>query len=227
MFTLVTILIVSYLLGSIPVSLIAGRIRGIDLHAIGSGNAGATNVFRTLGVGAGILVFIMDAAKGFMATRLVTQLRLEQNLPGWLGDNAEIWIMVIAGSAAILGHVYTIIGRYFYGTFKGGKGVATGTGMLLGIIPVAIGVAMALFSAIVYTTRFVSLGSIIATVSLPLTLLVQRLVFHDYYPGPIFWFVAIVPVFILYTHRENVKRLLAGTEKRIGARSETPTTQEG
>lgn len=220
MITLAVILVASYLLGSIPVSLIAGRIRGIDLHAIGSGNAGATNVFRTLGVSAGVIVFIMDVAKGFLATRLVTQVRLEDSLPAWLGTHGDIWLMVIAGAAAMLGHVYTIIGRYFYGTFKGGKGVATGTGMLLGLIPIAIGVAMALFSAIVYSTRIVSLGSIIATVSLPITLLVQRLVFHDYFPGPIFLFVAIVPVFILYTHRENVRRLLAGTEKRIGAKSE-------
>lgn len=226
MITLVVILIASYLLGSIPVSLIAGRIRGIDLHAIGSGNAGATNVFRTLGVGAGVLVFFMDVAKGFLATRIVTQVRLEDSLPAWLGTHADIWIMVIAGAAAILGHVYTIIGRYFYGTFKGGKGVATGTGMLLGLIPLAIGIAMALFSAVVYTTRFVSLGSIIATVSLPLTLLIQRLVFHDYFPGPIFLFVAIVPVFILYTHRENVKRLLAGTEKRIGSKTDAVESQE-
>ncbi len=226
MLTLVAILIVSYLLGSIPVSLIVGRVSGIDLHAMGSGNAGATNVFRSVGTKAGVIAFLGDVTKGLLATVVVSRLRLGDGLPVWLGANADVWIMVIAGSAAMLGHVYTIIGRYFYGTFKGGKGVATGTGMLLGLIPIAIGIAMALFTAVVYTTRFVSLGSIVATVSLPLTLLVQRLVFHDYFPGPVFLFVAIVPVFILYTHRENVKRLLQGTEKRIGVKVEAAPDQE-
>jgi len=215
MLTLFTVLFASYLLGSIPNSVIAGRVRGVDLHRIGSGNAGATNVFRTLGKGAGTVVFVGDVLKGLLATVVVSQLRLGDGLPAWLGPDSEAWIKVIAGSASILGHVYTAIGRYFYGTFRGGKGVATGMGMLLGLIPVAIGIAVVIFSAVVYTTRFVSLGSILATLSLPLSLLIQRNVFEWDIPGPIFGFTLVVPLFILYTHRANVKSLLAGTERRI------------
>ncbi len=219
--SLLTILLVSYLLGSIPNSVIAGRVRGIDLHKIGSGNAGATNVFRTLGTGAGVLVFVGDVLKGLLATVIVSKFRIGDGLPGWMGADADAWIKVIAGSAAILGHVYTAIGRYFYGTFRGGKGVATGAGMLLGFIPVAIGIAMVIFTAVVYTTRFVSLGSILATLSLPFSLLIQRDVFGWEIPGPMFGFTLVVPLFIIYTHRTNVKHLLAGTERRIGNGAET------
>lgn len=220
MVTLLCILALSYLLGSIPSALIVGRVRGVYLEQHGSGNAGATNALRVLGTGYGLLVFAMDILKGFLATRVVGTLDLGDGLPLWLGQNAEAWAMVMAGAAAMLGHVYTIIGRYFYGRWRGGKGVATGTGMLLGLIPVAIGVAMALFTVIVYTTRFVSLGSILATASLPLTLLLQR-AFGAHIPGPFFVFSLVVPVFILYTHRANVKRLLQGTESRIAPRGAT------
>lgn len=224
MITLSVIVLASYLLGSIPNSVIAGRVRGVDLHALGSGNAGATNVFRSVGKRAGIAVFLADVAKGLLATALISRIRLFDGLPGWMGDNADAWIMVIAGSAAILGHVYTAIGRYFYGTFRGGKGVATGAGMLLGLIPLAIGIAMVIFTTVVYATRFVSLGSILATASLPLSLLLQQEVFGWDIPGPIFGFTVVVPLFILYTHRANVKRLLAGTETRIGKGSSPRTT---
>lgn len=219
--SLLIILVVSYVLGSIPNSVIAGRVRGIDLHKIGSGNAGATNAFRTLGKGAGALVFVGDVLKGLLATVVVSQFRIGDGLPGWMGPDADAWIKVIAGSAAMLGHVYTAIGRYFYGTFRGGKGVATGAGMLLGFIPIAIGIAMVIFTTVVYTTRFVSLGSILATLSLPFSLLIQRDVFGWDIPGPMFGFTLVVPLFILYTHRTNVKHLLAGTERRFGAKAES------
>ena len=218
--TLFTILVVSYLLGSIPNSIIAGRVRGIDLHKMGSGNAGTANVFRALGKGAGTLVFVGDVLKGLLATVVASQLRFGDGLPLWLGPDSDAWIRVFAGSAAILGHVYTLIGRYFYGTFRGGKGVATGLGMLLGLIPVAIGVAIVIFAVLVYTTRFVSLGSILSTLSLPFSLLVQRGPIGWDIPGPIFGFTLVVPLFILYTHRANVKRLLAGTERQIEKRTE-------
>lgn len=220
MLTLSTVLIVSYALGSIPNSVIAGRIRGVDLHKMGSGNAGATNVFRTLGKGAGALVFLGDVLKGLLATVVVSQLRFADGLPAWLGPDAEAWIKVFAGSAAMLGHVFTGIGRYFYGTFRGGKGVATGMGMLLGLIPVAIVTAVGIFALLVFATRLVSLGSILATLSLPFSLLIQRDTLGWDIPGPIFGFTLVVPLFILYTHRANVKQLLAGTERRFEGQAE-------
>ena len=219
MITLLVILIASYLLGSIPSAFIVGRVQGVYLEQHGSGNAGATNALRVLGTRWGALVFAMDIVKGLLATRVVGTLHLDP-LPAWLGPNAEAWAMVLAGAGAMLGHVYTIIGRYFYGRWRGGKGVATGAGMLLGLIPLAIGVAILIFAVIVALTRYVSLGSILATTSIPFTLLIERAAGLTV-PKPFFLFALIVPLFIMYTHRENIKRLLAGTERQIGRRAET------
>ena len=218
MLTLLTILFVSYLLGSIPSALIAGRVRGVRLEEHGSGNAGATNALRVLGPLAGAFVFAADVLKGLLAVAGVSRLRLGDGLPALLGPQADAWVMVLAGLAAMLGHVFTVVGLYFYGNLRGGKGVATGAGMLLGMVPVAVGVAFVLFTGVVALTRFVSLGSIVATVSIPLTILVQRAL-GGHVPAPVFLLALALPLFILYTHRANVRRLLTGTESRIGRRS--------
>ena len=225
MLTLFVIILASYVLGSVPSAFIVGRVRGVYLEQHGSGNAGATNALRVLGTRYGALVFAMDILKGFLATRALSLIRLGEGIPAWLGSdpNADMWVMVIAGAAAMTGHVFTIIGRYFYGSWRGGKGVATGAGMLLGLIPVAILIAIAIFAAVVALTRYVSLGSILATSSIPFTLLIERALGFGV-PGPFFAFAVIVPLFIIYTHRSNVKRLLNGTESRIGQSKAEPST---
>ena len=219
MSTLALVLLLSYLLGSIPTALLVGKARGVDLRQHGSGSVGATNAMRVLGKGPGLFVFLFDVLKGLAATRLVSGIRLGGGLPGWLGPDADAWVMMLAGAAAMLGHVYTVSGRVFYGSWKGGKGVATGAGMLLGIVPIAIGLAFGLWILIVAVTRYVSLGSILGALSLPITVLVQRALGQDV-PTPFLIFTLVVPLFILYTHRANVKRLLKGTESRFGQKVE-------
>jgi glycerol-3-phosphate acyltransferase PlsY len=222
--TLLTILLLSYLLGSIPSALIVGRVRGVYLEKHGSGNAGATNALRVLGPQAGVFVLLADMLKGLLAVAVISRLRLGDGLPAWLGEEADAWVAVLAGMAALLGHVYTIVGRYFYGRWRGGKGVATAGGMLFGLVPLAAGVGLALFAGVVALTRFVSLGSLAAAVAIPLTVLVERAAGLEVAP-PILLLTLIVPVIILYTHRANVRRLLSGTESRLGQR--TPPRPEG
>lgn len=219
MLSLALVLLLSYALGSIPTALLVGKAKGVDLRQHGSGSVGATNALRVLGKGPGAFVFIADALKGLIATRALGTLRLAGDLPGWLGPDGDAWVMVLAGSAAMLGHVYTVTGRLFYGSWRGGKGVATGAGMLLGLVPLAIGLAFGLWVLIVWLTRYVSLGSILGALSLPVTVLVQRAVGQDV-PTPFLIFTIVVPLFILYTHRENVKRLVNGTESKFGQKVE-------
>lgn len=216
MLTLTAILALSYLLGSIPWSLVVGRMMGVDIREHGSGNAGATNAWRVLGKGPGAVVFALDFLKGLLAVALLSRLRLGDGLPAWLGsaETAGAWAMVLAGMAAMLGHVYTLTGRLFFGSWKGGKGVATGGGMFFGLAPIAGFVGVAVFLAVTLATRFVSLASILTAASLPVTLLVRRALGADV-AGPVLGFALIVPLFILYTHRTNVRRLLDGTEARV------------
>ena len=223
MTSVVLICFLSYLLGAIPFSLIVARSKGVDLRQHGSGNAGATNVYRVMGKGPGALVFVLDCLKGVVATVLISQIRVDgESLIGLLGSRpvlADTWPMIMAGAAAMLGHVFTIWGRLFFGSWRGGKGVATGTGMLAGLIPVAIGIGVLLFIGIVALTRTVSLGSILASASLPLTLVVGHFAFGHPEPPPIWVFAIAVPVFILWTHRANVKRLIQGTEPKFSSGS--------
>lgn len=208
------ILLVSYLLGSIPTSILAARLlRGIDIRQHGSGNAGATNVFRVLGPGPGVVVMLIDMLKGVIAVALMAFVvrSLGVEAPAFLGSWGEAWLLVAAGAAAVIGHIYTI-----YAGFKGGKGVATGAGVVVALAPVPVLVGTVLFFLIVALTRYVSLGSILAAISLPLTQIVRHLAFGIDIPVPIMWFCALIPLLILYTHRANLVRLLRGTESRIG-----------
>ena len=219
--SLLLILGLSYLLGAIPFSLVVGRMMGVDLRQRGSGNAGATNALRVLGKGPGLAVFLLDFAKGLAAVVLVSELRVgDETLVGLLGSRPELaaaWAATLAGTAAMLGHVFTVWGRLFFGSWKGGKGVATGAGMLTGLAPIPVGLAALVFAAVLAATRYVSLGSILAAVSLPVSLVVLHVVFGAESPPPVWAFAVLVPAFIVWTHRANVRRLLDGTESRIGA----------
>lgn len=187
--------IVSYLLGSIPTGYLVAKAKGVDIRAVGSGNIGATNVFRILGKTAGISVLLVDALKGFVACRYVA-----------FGPNApsEAHTM-IAGLFAILGHNYTCWLR-----FKGGKGIATSAGVLLALSPVGFAVAVATFLIVLALSRYVSLSSIIAALVLP---------FGVWLAGGTSRMIALMTFFgamAIYKHRANIQRLMAGTESRIG-----------
>ncbi len=200
----------SYLLGAVPFSLVVARTHGVDLRAHGSGNAGATNVWRVLGKGPGALVFALDFAKGLLPTLLAPRL-VEAAA---LGADGGAWLAVLAGTAAMVGHVVTVWGRVFFGSWKGGKGVATGAGLIAGLIPVATLVAVAVFAGAMWATRWVSLGSILGALSLPATLAAQTAL-GARFAAPIWGFALVVPLFIVWTHRTNVRRLLDGTEPRL------------
>ncbi len=188
--------LLAYALGSLPTGYLAGRFRGTDLREHGSGNLGATNVYRVLGAGAAAPVVIVDVAKGFVPTLL---------FPGWDGT-AGAGLAVAYGLAAIAGHVWPFTLR-----FRGGKGVATGAGVLLALAPLTTLVALFVWIGVVSLTRYVSVGSIITATLVPLL----ALVFDA--PSATVWFGVVVALFVWWTHRENLRRLLAGTEHRFGS----------
>lgn len=192
-------LIASYLLGSIPTSYLTVRLlKGQDLRTLGSGNLGATNLFRVLGWKYAIPVGLFDMMKG-AAPVLVFAPRAGGT------DMAAI----LLGLAAITGHVFSV----FVG-FKGGKGVATGAGVVLGLAPWAFLTALALWAIVVKTTGYVSLGSIVASGTLPLAVYILH-------PErrPLLWVFGGLAAAILLLHRANIRRLLAGTENRFGRRA--------
>ena len=184
-------LVLAYLLGSIPFALIAGKLHGVDLREAGSGNLGATNVFRTLGRTAGVTVMVLDIAKGAAAVLVAVALT----------DNP--W-PIAAGALAILGHVFPV-----WTHFKGGKGVAVGAGALIGLVPAASGVLLVLWILLVVFTRYVSVASIVAALA------AAPLAFVFGAPWSYVVFIALAGLFVIYKHRENIVRLVHGDESRI------------
>lgn len=197
-------LLAGYLLGSIPTGYWLGLMKGVDIRRVGSGNIGATNVFRALGKTAGIFVLVVDALKGYAACRLVAPLAARM-LDG-AGAHAE-YLVIVAGIAAILGHNYT-----FWLRFQGGKGVATTAGVLLGLSPGGFLLSLGVWVAVFAASRYVSLASIAAAVALPIAVWLS-----DGSPTLIVVF-AIVGILAIFKHRSNIQRLMAGTENRFGAK---------
>jgi glycerol-3-phosphate acyltransferase PlsY len=197
--------ILAYLLGSIPTAVWVGtKIYGKDVRNFGSGNAGATNTFRVLGKKAGIFVLFCDVLKGFLATHLGTLLLERDNI---VKDDL-IYYQMACGILAIIGHIYPI-----FANFKGGKGVATILGMVIALHPQVSLLSILVFLLILIATHYVSLGSIIAGFSFPLFLVIIP-VFRQNNPA-LFIFSTILALVLVYTHRQNIKRLLAGNENKI------------
>ena len=196
---------ISYLIGSIPTAIIYGRLtRKIDIREHGSGNAGATNVFRVLGWKAGLLVMLIDMLKGLVATTLIYRLGI-----GTAGMELEL-LKIISGLSAVFGHIWTV-----FAGFKGGKGVGTGAGMLFGLIPGAVFAGIIIFLLTVGISRYVSLGSILGSVTVPVSLFIRKFALHQEISTSILIFGICIPVLIIYTHRSNIKRLLKGDENKI------------
>ena len=213
---LTIVLLFSYIIGSIPTSIIATRLAEAgDIRKFGSGNAGGTNVLRMLGWKIGLAVILFDLFKGVVATYYVPQLFWNPNtLPfNNLTPFQDFTVVqIICGIAAVLGHIWTL-----FAGFKGGKGVATGAGMILGLAPVEFVVAIAVFSLVFLAWRYVSLGSIMATMAIPMSMFIRENLFHVDIPGyhTLVYFAIAVFLLITYTHRENIKRLLEGTENKL------------
>jgi acyl phosphate:glycerol-3-phosphate acyltransferase len=208
----------AYLLGSIPFGLLIARSRGIDIRAHGSGNIGATNVFRVLGKKYGLLTFLCDAAKGFLAVVLARQIAAHWPVTIWMarghGRLLEWFDPAAAGITAalgcILGHSFPIWLR-----FKGGKGVATSLGVLIGMMPWPSLIIFALWGIIFKISRYVSLASLLAALALPIVV-VGFLLLGWMRGWAYFYFAVAAAVLIILRHRSNIQRLLAGTENRFG-----------
>ena len=182
----------AYLVGSVPFGYLIGRARGVDVRTVGSRNIGATNVYRTVGKGWGLLAFLCDFLKGLLPTLAAIR---------WSG---EVNVPVCVGLACVVGHTLTVFMR-----FRGGKGVATAFGVFLALIPYPTLAALAVFVVTVWISHYISLGSILAAVTLgalawvfPVTLFVRCV-------------VTCVAVFVIVKHRSNIVRLAKGCENKI------------
>ena len=214
MFLLATIIILSYLVGSIPTSIIVSKAaKGIDIRDYGSGNAGGTNVMRVLGWKLGLSVIILDALKGVLAVVVIARLHYGSmpfhNMTPF--DDFTL-IQIIAGIAAVIGHIWTV-----FAGFRGGKGIATALGMLLMITTVDMLVAIGVFIVVVSISKYVSLGSLLGAIAVPLTLVVRENIFnvdiHGY--NTILPFVILISLLVIFTHRKNVIRLINGSENKL------------
>jgi glycerol-3-phosphate acyltransferase PlsY len=204
------LIVAAYLIGSVPIGLIVGKIGyGKDIRQYGSGNLGATNVLRVLGVLPGILVLVLDVCKGLLATGLSSSLFPQAPSLIQHTQNLSIWhstVIVLTAMAVICGHNWSV-----YLRFSWGKGVATAAGVLIMLVPVIVLILLGLWIAVVAATRYVSLASIIVAAVFPVLML---FFFPDNIPYILFSIVAALVV--IYKHRSNIKRLLAGNENKLG-----------
>jgi len=193
------LLAVGYLLGSMPNGYLAGRwLKGIDLRQCGSGSTGATNVLRNVGKAPALVVFLLDVGKGALAVLLAKSFGLND------------WVQVLAGLAALAGHIWPV-----WLGWKGGKAVATGLGMFLGLAwPVGLA-CFGLFMAVISISRIVSLSSVVAAIGLPVLMVLAGA------NGASISVSGLASVMVLWRHRSNIERLIAGTEPRIGAKAKS------
>ena len=199
-------LLAAYLLGSIPTALWVGRrfFQLADIREHGSGNAGATNTFRVLGPKAGSFVLFVDALKGFVAAFFLPQWLVAQ---GAIAPEHELYYRLACGALAVVGHIYPVFAQ-----FRGGKGVATILGMMLGVAPATVGVCILVFIIMLLIFRFVSLASMTAGLTFALLQLLPQ--FRPAQPFLV-WVGFLVAALLIYTHRANIGRLRNGTESRV------------
>ena len=196
-------IILSYLVGSISGSMVFGKLYGIDIRTMGSGNAGGTNAFRSVGPIFALGVVIIDILKGVIAVLFISQLKFYDAIPLGISE----YLQIICGIAAVLGHVYPV-----YYKFKGGKGAGTLIGIIGILFPASIGYALLSWVIVLIFTGFVGLGTIIASIVLVITT-------HYIYPGglqtPFGIFAFLMCVFIIFTHRSNIYRMIKGEENQF------------
>ncbi len=201
---------IAYLAGSVPAAYLAGRmLKGIDLRTVGSGNLGATNVYRTLGWKAALVVFLVDFAKGALPVFWLPRLLGELSR----GSDAFLWWSLAFGAMTILGHSKSI----FLLWRGGGKGVATAAGVFLALAPGPVASALVVFAFVLWASGYVSLSSLMASAVLPLFL------YFDRGATAVFWSSVVICVFVFWTHRANIGRLRSGTEHRFGLKKEGST----
>ena len=197
---------IAYLSGSLPWGLWVGRFaRGVDIRTLGSGNLGATNVYRSLGPGLGVLTLLLDIAKGALPVWLLPHAAFAVAFPG-----GPEWCRLAVGFAAVAGHVWT-----FLAGFRGGKGVATTAGVLLALAPAAFGVFLLVFLLVVAVTRFISLGSTLGAAAFAVAL---GFIAPGGLRSPTFLLGLLLALLVVFRHRDNFRRLLRGEERRFSFR---------
>ncbi len=210
----VLVAVLAYLLGSIPTGFLVGKAKGIDVRKVGSGNIGATNAFRILGKAAGSFVLMADAMKGYLACKILAAGIAQM---GVVSDVATLQeqLPITAGVCAVLGHNFTC-----WLKFKGGKGIATSAGVLVAWVPLALLIIFATWLVVFGSSRYVSLASIAAAVVLP---------FAVWGTGGGTTFIVItsaLSALAIYKHKPNIRRLLDGTENRVGSNKTSPTSAQ-
>lgn len=200
----------AYLLGSIPTGYLVAKTKGIDIRTVGSKNMGATNVFRVLGKGPGILVLLVDGLKGFAAAAWLCDVILRNfSVPA----EQVLTLHVVAGICAVLGHNYTC-----WLSFKGGKGIATTAGAYFALAPLSVTVALGVWILFFVATRYVSVASIAAAAALPTAVwLTQKSLLLSVV-------TTVLGILAIYKHKANIQRLRAGTESRVNFKKEKTTT---
>lgn len=192
----------AYLLGSIPTAVWYGKIfHGVDVRQHGSGNAGATNSLRTFGRKAGIIVLIIDFLKGFFAVFLAQYLLPDGNK----------YLSLLMGIASVIGHLYPVFAQ-----FRGGKGVATALGVIAASFPMTVIICIAVFLIIVFTTKYVSLGSILSALAFPVQIAFNIWGINPTQDPYYLAFAIALALILVFTHRHNLQRLMSGTENKIG-----------
>lgn len=191
---LIIVIVSTYLIGSIPTGLLLGKAYGIDVRKEGSGNIGATNLYRTVGRKVGIITLVGDCLKGLLPVVLVKSSSLPPEFAAWVG------------LAAFCGHVFSVFLK-----FRGGKGVATALGVFLALAPLAVAIAIALFAVLMFLWRYVSLGSIAAAAAMPLA------VFFMGGGRTVTTVTFIIALIVIVRHHENIGRLLSGKESKFKA----------
>ena len=186
--------LLGYFLGAIPFGVLVGKARGVDIRAVGSGNSGATNVWRTLGPAAGITVFALDVLKG-LAAPFIARL---------LVGPTDHWAIALCAALAIVGHTFSVFLK-----FRGGKGIATGLGAALGLMPVPALIAFAVWGLALLATRMISAASVIACVALPLAAWLLNA------PQPYIAVIAVIAIIAIVKHIPNMQRIVAGTEPKV------------
>ncbi|MCP5062626.1 MAG: glycerol-3-phosphate 1-O-acyltransferase PlsY [Ignavibacteriae bacterium] len=214
MLNLLSIIILSYLVGSIPTSIVLTKaIKGVDVRDYGSGNAGGTNVSRVLGKRFGLLVVILDALKGVFAVVIISRLYLGSfPFPNTTPFDDFTLVQFIAGITAVVGHIWTV-----FAGFKGGKGIATGLGVFISILTLDMLIGLGVFVIVTFVSKYVSLASISAAITVPFMLIIRENIFGVDIPsyGTVLPFAFLLTLLVIYTHRANIGRLIQGNESKI------------
>jgi glycerol-3-phosphate acyltransferase PlsY len=215
MLSLLVIVLLSYFLGSIPGALWSSKaLHGVDIRQYGSHNAGATNAFRVVGWPAGVLATIVDMGKGYVSAGIVASYVRIDPLPalGVFGWDVDVLVGLIAGLAAIVGHMYPIFAR-----FEGGKGVNTAAGILLALAPITMLYTMAVFAVVLLSSRYVSLASITSAVAFPTIVALRKYGGGVDLDGSLLVIGLLIGTAIIVAHRSNIRRLLQGNENRVSS----------